>query len=755
MGAGMQEKMSINPKTGEVHIPSVNRSGPGHPKGSFRMTDAPNLKPRTGKVVHLTPGREDVWAEYKLASTFLTRPKKYQLSLRFLTNEVQEPLKLVIKKGNKELETLQLDIPNTNNKWQTLDPVDIGVELGGAEDTTLKFSSAKPVAKFMIRDFYLTLQNQLTGEYSMEWMCNLQEVLQKKAMESMIPNLDETKKKTFQDCCGVAFQAKQLRDKAKDEEAKKGPQKEFNVAMGACLEAALPMMQESIESALEKIDFKSQEGKELLQAIVLAHGTPCELGHYAGSGSDQKERIKKLLQDADFMLQMLLHGGPRGGNYGRALDIHAKIESKRQQGKSVLSRLSLAVALEFAEPHHAFQQKNVLIDPIERYLHYETAYLEGELDPAFESLTVWELRNVVNSDAPNEQLSWFRETIWNYHPGIATMDDYHWRYAWIVRTDVHYKQPEWLRTPHCYRQLLSGGGMCGPRAWMGRFSCKAFGNPTWGVRQPAHAAISRWTPSGWETALGGGFRVSWWEDVDGYQDGLDFECEAKIRGAHGDETYFRNVALLDWIGDVVGERKEGNRSFVVPNKVWPALAITQRRRLSKPDTCPKPTPKNNGQCEVLSRVTEYKSSPPTKETITTEEDGRIVVPIGTRASATSGPCNIMKSCLGGHQAFVKPGFEINFKLPQDKVPEKKAYNLSVKYVTVHETDLAPLLLVASAGDNKREYEIPISADWRNSGKWQNTEPIQVELGGADENLKLSRKEGTYPLTLKDFTLSPC
>lgn len=34
-----------------------------------------------------------------------------------------------------------------------------------------------------------------------------------------------------------------------------------------------------------------------------------------------------------------------------------------------------------------------------------------------------------------------------------------------------------------YKELLSAGGQCGPRAWFGRFIAKAWGTPTWGCRQ--------------------------------------------------------------------------------------------------------------------------------------------------------------------------------------------------------------------------------------------------------------------------------
>ena len=106
--------------------------------------------------------------------------------------------------------------------------------------------------------------------------------------------------------------------------------------------------------------------------------------------------------------------------------------------------------------------------------------------------------------------------------------------------------------------------------------------------------------------------------------------------------------------------------------------------------------------------------------------------------------------------FVKPGWELSFKLPADKLPKRKAYLMSVRFVTVHERSVDPFLVsIADAtGSNVREYELAFEMKWQNLGKWQNTEDVVVELGGTDETLKLTRKEPKHACTLKDirFTL---
>jgi len=74
-------------------------------------------------------------------------------------------------------------------------------------------------------------------------------------------------------------------------------------------------------------------------------------------------------------------------------------------------------------------------------------------------------------------------------------------------------------------QIPAAGGVCGPRAFFGRFTRKAYGVPTFGVTQPGHAAMTTWTPSGWEVLLGADWMFSWW----GPRGGDSFHLEAQTR----------------------------------------------------------------------------------------------------------------------------------------------------------------------------------------------------------------------------------
>lgn len=206
----------------------------------------------------------------------------------------------------------------------------------------------------------------------------------------------------------------------------------------------------------------------------------------------QSDSMIRLLKHRDdgILRRFLQAGGPRNHQYLRALDIYQQLDKHHDNEdiRSVLDRLAMSVALELCEPTKHFDT-NIDIDPIARFDHYRKAFLEGDLDPAFETFSVWELRHVINCDATNEQLEWGRQCLQNYRPDLVYSLDPKWRYNMVVKTDVPHKTPFWYKEPRSYDQILSGGGKCGPRAWYGRFICKAFGMPTWGAKQPGHAAV--------------------------------------------------------------------------------------------------------------------------------------------------------------------------------------------------------------------------------------------------------------------------
>jgi hypothetical protein len=194
------------------------------------------------------------------------------------------------------------------------------------------------------------------------------------------------------------------------------------------------------------------------------------------SETNAKQLTSALLEpNVPLLRSMMESGGPNNGQYGRAIQIYFNIGSMQQQSTSdaivvaavkeddgdviaLLQRLRLAVALEHAEPIGYFGSPSQHVDPILRYEHYQDAFLLNELDSHFIQFNVWELRQIVNSDATNEELRWGRQSLMTYRPDLVLLKDPLWNYCTIVRTDVNYTTPDWYKSPRSYDQILSGGG---------------------------------------------------------------------------------------------------------------------------------------------------------------------------------------------------------------------------------------------------------------------------------------------------------
>jgi hypothetical protein len=282
---------------------------------------------------------------------------------------------------------------------------------------------------------------------------------------------------------------------------------------------------------------------------------------------------------------MLVAGGAKFGQYGKAIEIYSAIQkasSKATEG--TLQRLALATSLEHARPitqSNAQDQTNApsTVDPVKRYLHYEKAFLDGELDPAFKNFSTWEYRMVVNCEVPDEILTWGREMLRNYRPDHIYSADYGWRYVSSVRSEVpygsqnvQYDDPE----NHQHQNIIRNGGVCGRRAFYGRFILRAFGIPTWGVTQKAHAALSHWTPKGWVVNLGAGFPHSWWDKDDVPLNGSEFLLETQAR-AHKDD--YMKIVRAKMVSRILGEPAYSLRRNV-EGGFWSRVALYQSRTLA-------------------------------------------------------------------------------------------------------------------------------------------------------------------------------
>lgn len=512
---------------------------------------------------------------------------------------------------------------------------------------------------------------------------------------------------------------------------------------------------------------------DMVLCAVLHDATPLGLAEFAAAGQVEEDLVYALLNDTLLMRDMLVAGGPAENQYGPAMAIYTAINgSSRELGAArdpssgtpwddrnqttVLRRFALGTALAHAVPiRTAFLSNGSTVDPVARYLHFERAYLDGDLDPAFEVLSAFECAQVSDSDALNEDLLWLRQTMANYRPDyIAT--EYTWRYTQAVHQEVAYGDPQCPNAAVCnehYSWIPVAGGECGPRAFFSRFARKAFGLPTWGVTQPGHAAMSSWSPlGGWTIQLGGPWQYSWF----GPRSGDDFFLEVQAREVRSN---FQMVLRGGWVAKARGEAPvainwvPSDPSAYGKGGVWSALML-YAKKIFVNATVPLP-PRPIGPSIVDTKVAALLAAWPAKwpaPNITTDSNGTIIIPAGAVAFVNrSAAVSVMKSFdLLGEQLVIVNG---NYVDPAASsfgydffVAEASTRYLTVNFSTWH-INIDLLLRVNNATDDELIY-MPI---FYTVGSWKQTQPIKVELVAGKNALTFMRStEAGAPIAIKGF-----
>jgi hypothetical protein len=482
----------------------------------------------------------------------------------------------------------------------------------------------------------------------------------------------------------------------------------------------------------------------LLTCTLLANANIDQLASYSAEGEHQANQVQSLLQNPKLIQRILQSDGPKQNNYASALEIyHSILQSspRARDGVEPFDSLALAVALEHAVPIHVFDTKQV-INPLKRYHHYESAYLNGELDENFSNLTTWEMRMIVNNDANDDEIAWCRRMLRNYRPDHILNQNDQWKYCMIVKSDVRYKRPEWLpHEPKSYKVMLSNGGMCGPRAWFGRFVCKSFGVPTWGLRQPGHAAMSHRIPNGdWVICLGGpNWQKSYWEE----ENGIEFDIDTKAR-KHS--RAYRDVILTKSLSEIHNEPRIGSQhrhynKRNVRQRFWTELTLQQKKRLSL-CSASRVTAPNHKSSSIQTHVTQSLGS---KQKPKHMYNNQIVIPAASCISPR----------IGNGSVIFMPSFDEEYSRHihlrndaivkyQIHIPKDGLYSITMNVVTVH-IDCKPLRF--RANDAEEEVHIPYTA-----GEWCLTKPVFVHLSkGYNQVEVISEDEGC--ITIKDVFIN--
>jgi hypothetical protein len=526
------------------------------------------------------------------------------------------------------------------------------------------------------------------------------------------------------------------------------------------------------------------DGK-LAQYMVIQSATPRGLAEFAEKSPENEKLIQQLLSDKDLMVQMLVADGPSEGKYGEAMKIYTEIQKASPKAKEgVLQRLALAVSLVHSVPFakqvsgdddddQATDSKdpNAFIDPVRRYLNFEKWYLDGELDQGFKGLSAWNLTMLVDGNDPDEVYAWGRQMLRNLRPDCIPNDGDTSVYVDVVDKEIHYgsdavkdDRPELA----VMQNILANGGVCGRRAFFGRFTLRAFGIPTTARKQPGHATLAHWHPDGWKTRLGGNWGLGARGNYSSmnrprskpYGADVNFLASSQARE---DATAFMKVKRAQWIGELVGEEpkpgfihytgKSTSKNKTLEGKenplIWNELALHEQKRIIAGLEAKTDPSKSTAPVAVKAAATATGK-------VTVDDKGVITIP----SAACSNPTErTHKLARGGDKdlvVFVKDNKAGETRLHLSRYSSEKdtfEYTFDApkagKYqlvATVTTPKWEQRLFAVANGGTPVEIKLPYTI-----GMWDKTAPVQIELKAGKNVLKFY---GPARVTIDTFTLTP-
>ena len=511
-----------------------------------------------------------------------------------------------------------------------------------------------------------------------------------------------------------------------------------------------------------------------------------------------------LLQNTELMKDMLFGDSPKcaipksgkqrtptliPAEYGPAIKLYSTIveesdhlDQSQVSSKGILYRLALAVALEHAacesiqlnddseaENENENNDDNVdKFDPVLRYMNYELAYVEGKLDPYFDTLTIWDLRHVVNGDEPDEIADWGRNMLRNYYPDMTIGSNYGNKYVSLVNECITYGSKDThkdLPDLNKYQNILMNGGVCGRRAFFGRFILRAFGMPTTARPSRGHGALLHWTPNEyWSLSLGRWAKNRNGHTLTRYYKDTDFYYSGKARC---NEKEFWKVKRCQWWGDVMGEERVYGKDDSEPlaKNFWYGMSIKIQNKIvdqlpAKIDPLPYPPTTTEGRVITLEeKITANPPGPESKQVSYDETSGVITIP-AAGYQGKKNQCQIMLSFLGGYQVWMMSQKELDTKrVPDGKVShcrytlnipqENQQYSLVVKVVTCNFDQ--KLSVAVDGGDGTQVIDLPMTL-----GDWKDTSPITITFQKKGQNtLRVWRENPPFDgISIKSITLTP-
>ena len=419
----------------------------------------------------------------------------------------------------------------------------------------------------------------------------------------------------------------------------------------------------------------------LAERQFIAKVGPDKLGSFARADAANKAFLTWLLKNRQ-ALELYLEGATplkiaaRNDNSWSlsvgALEIWKRIyDADPDSRQGICLRLAMATALR--PPGTGNRGAGMQVrpsDPLLRYKYFKEARENKELFPSFDRLTVWEYQHVVSSGASESDLSWGREMVNTWNP------EYRKGELVVNTTSQVWRRNSPVPFNNTFKNVMDGGGKCGPRSSWAVFICQAFGIPAIGVGQPAHACVAYKSLEGWKVAYGRGWNASHLEGMSGpeFVAGVD----ARERTAA-----FSQVEHLRWLASALTAKEAAAAVMAAARAVeksGPAasrnLAASEKADEADADPAAAAAAKSGTPQASKAPASGSKPEPPC-----TPQPG--VIHIEADKFFEHGGAGVIDSYTGGKQVYFGANTATAWVGYKIDVPETGIYELTAKLAAVN------------------------------------------------------------------------
>jgi hypothetical protein len=506
------------------------------------------------------------------------------------------------------------------------------------------------------------------------------------------------------------------------------------------------------------------------QRHLIARTGADKLGAFAKADPANKTFLSWLLKDTQAM-ELYLEGAVPLSLVAREADKYVLDTAALEIWKNILNAdpdakqgiyLKLAIATAIAPPGSGNTGAGgaaTPASPVDRYKYYKTAHKTGELFPSFDHLTVWEYTRIVSTGASDDDLTWAREMLNTFRPDLR-----------VDERAVETTSLVWRRGAPAkfypnggyqnFKNVLAGGGKCGPRSSWAVMVCQAFGIPAIGVGQPAHACVAFKAAnpliqpqpgSAWKVGYGAGWDKSTLLGMKG----PEFLEAVKKRS---DAGKFSQVEHLRWFASalttpdkasaVMGHARQINESITAPK-----TDLTASLKAEESEADPGAVEKSRfGKSEPVKSTTATSTAKPEAPIKVApgviHVEAASFVKTGGKISWGGQIPNVLvhDSYTGGRQIYFQQQMMEQWADYNLDVPAAGTYEVTMKAACINDEQA---LEVCSGTNVIAKIEIPL-----NFGLWDVTKPVELKLEKGRQTLRVQTPttEHKRGIALKWFEL---